>query len=213
LVLQTDHVGGINWNDADMNEKINLMIFASGSGSNAENLIKYFAQHPHVKVGAVVCNNPLAGVLAKATALNVETLLVTNQEVSSPGFLVDLCNLHETGLIVLAGFLRKIPADLIRQYPERIINLHPALLPAHGGKGMYGMYVHQAVIEAEEEISGISIHLVNENYDDGRILAQFKTQISKGESPESLAQKIHLLEQQFLPQVVDDYAKSLLKKS
>lgn len=196
-----------------MKDKLNLMIMASGSGSNAENLIRYFQFDKHLQVKGVICNNPKAGVLERAKNLNVKTHLISNQEVENEHFLVNLCLDNEIDLVVLAGFLRKMPTDFIQQFPDRILNLHPALLPKFGGKGMYGMKVHQAVIAAQEIESGITIHLVNENYDEGRIIAQFKTPIHAGDDAEALAKKIHDLEQQFLPCVVKDYAESLLKKS
>ncbi len=183
--------------------KQNVAIFASGTGTNAVNLIRYFAQHPEVNVAVLVCNREQAPVVEKARALGVEVLLVSNDEVENGLTLLQELDYRAINWIVLAGFLRKIPVNLINGYQDHIINVHPALLPKFGGKGMYGNFVHTAVLEAKEEESGITIHLVNEEFDKGRILAQFATTIDENDTVETIAEKIHALEQKHFPETVE----------
>lgn len=179
--------------------KINLAILASGSGTNAQNLIHHFSNHSIIQVVLVVSNKPNAGVIQKSKSLGVPVAILCNDEVESAEVLGDILRSAKVDLIVLAGFLRKIPLRVIAEWPERIINIHPSLLPKFGGYGMYGIRVHQAVLEAGEPSSGISIHLVSEEYDRGRILFQAEVNVDKADSPESLALKIHQLEYQHLP--------------
>ncbi len=189
----------------------NLAIFASGSGTNAEQLIRHFQDHPNLRIACVYCNNPKAGVLKRAKNLNVESTVFTKAEFSDPKFLVSLKakNIHG---IILAGFLWKVPDYLTDQYQNLIINIHPALLPKYGGKGMYGHFVHEAVIKNKEEKSGITIHLVNEKYDDGQILFQASCNVTAKDTPDSLADKIHQLEHVHFPRVANDYFSETLFK-
>lgn len=179
----------------------NLIIFASGAGSNAKAIIEYFQTHGGAKVSLIVSDNPQAGVLPMAQGFDIPTLLIEKQDLSTAAFLDTLKN-HHPQLLILAGFLKKIPKEMIQAFPQKIINLHPSLLPKYGGKGMYGMRVHQAVIAAGEKESGITIHLVNEHYDEGPPIFQAKVVIAPNETAESLAEKIHVLEHLHLPQTI-----------
>ena len=189
-----------------------LAVFASGSGSNAENLIRYFnIEHPElqVRVSLVAVNKPQAYVLERARNLGVPSFVFDKKAFypcadEKPACFPVLEALQAANIdyIVLAGFLWLFPAYLIQAFPERIVNIHPALLPSYGGQGMYGMFVHQAVVAQGEEESGITIHLVDGAYDHGQNLFQARCRLDKGETPESLAQKIHLLEQAHFPPVV-----------
>ncbi len=180
-----------------------IAIFASGTGSNAENLIRFFKNHPQIAVKLVVSNKSDAAVIQKAQNLGVETVFLPNTAFVDGQELINLLRQHEIEWIVLAGFLRKISPELIAHFPNHIINIHPSLLPKYGGKGMYGMHVHEAVIAAKESTSGITIHLVNEEFDKGAILAQYTTNLSNSDTPATLAQKIHALEHQFFPIIVE----------
>jgi len=194
-----------------------IAVFASGSGTNAENLIRYFSCHKEITVALVVANRPDASVLERAKRLQVPALvfnrvdfypLTTSEKCSHP--LLDALAAAQIDYIVLAGFLWLIPSYLLETYPNRIVNIHPALLPAYGGKGMYGMYVHRAVIQNGETESGITIHLVDEQYDNGSHLFQARCRIDSGETPDSLAHKIHLLEQEHFPKVVEEWINARL---
>ncbi len=180
-----------------------IALFASGNGSNAINLIRYFEKHPSVKVSLVVCNRESAPVVEKSRELGIEVLVVSNEQVENGLTLLQELDYRSIKWIVLAGFLRKIPLNLLRGYPNRIINVHPALLPKYGGQGMYGMNVHRAVVDAKELKSGISIHLVNEEFDKGKLLAQFETEILATDTPEMVAEKVQMLEHQHFPEVVE----------
>jgi phosphoribosylglycinamide formyltransferase 1 len=180
-----------------------VAIFASGNGSNAVNLIEHFQNHASIRVDLLICNKASAPVVEKAKNLGVETLIFDNEAFENGLTVLQELDYRAIEWIVLAGFLRKIPVNIIRGYHNRIINVHPALLPKFGGKGMYGMYVHQAVVAANEVKSGISIHLVNEEFDKGAILAQFDTVIDSSDSPEDVAQKIHTLEHKHFPIIVE----------
>ena len=184
-------------------KRIKIAIFASGNGSNALNLIEYFRDHAQIEVAVVVSNNPNAPVLEKVKPFAVETLLFSNEQFETGVELVDALKKQEIEWIILAGFLRKIPQLILNNFPNRIINVHPSLLPKFGGKGMYGMHVHRAVVEAKEPVSGITIHLVNENFDEGKILAQFSTPLGLDKTAESVATKIHVLEQKHFPYIVE----------
>ena len=171
-----------------------IILFASGSGSNARCIIDHFADsQKNVDVALVVSNNQEAGVLNMAEDRGIKTKLITRGELGSIEFLEEL-NSQAPGLIILAGFLLKIPALFIKKFNGRIINIHPALLPKYGGKGMYGMNVHKAVKEAHEKVSGCTIHWVNENYDEGAIIAQHLCQLTENEGPEEIARKVLSLE-------------------
>lgn len=178
-----------------------VLIFASGSGSNAENIIDYFWRRPALSIQfEIFTNNKNAGVIDRARRLHIPCALINKDQFNDEQLLKAI---GEVDLIVLAGFLWLIPDYLIKAYPDKIINIHPALLPAYGGKGMYGDRVHKAVIENKEKQSGISIHYVNENYDEGEIILQARCKVSKEDSPESLAEKIHKLEHTYFPIVVE----------
>lgn len=185
-----------------MNKK-SIALFASGNGSNAENLIRFFQNHPQIEVKMLVCNKADAPVVEKARALGVEVLVFTNEEFESGLTVLQELDYRAIDWIVLAGFLRKIPLNIIHGYPNRMINIHPSLLPKYGGKGMYGKFVHEAVVSAKEPKSGISIHLVNEEFDQGEILAQFETVVTPEDTWESLAAKIHALEHKHFPIIVE----------
>lgn len=186
---------------------IRLIIFASGSGTNAENIIKYFNQSDCVKVTFVLTNNQNAGVLDRANKLNIPSKIFSKLELNTDSFLQFLKN--EADFIILAGFLLKIPEKIIKAFPNKIINIHPALLPNYGGKGMYGMHIHNAVVVNKESKTGITIHYVNENYDEGAIIFQKKVAINKKDSPSDVAVKIHKLEQDNFPRIIK---KIILKK-
>lgn len=183
--------------------KTSIGIFASGTGSNAINLINYFKNHTSIEIGFVLSNKSDAPVLNSAKALGIETIYRTNEEVANGNFLVKLCQTHGIDWIILAGYLRLIPLQLIHNYENKIINLHPSLLPKYGGKGMHGTHVHKAVIEAKETESGITVHFVNEEFDKGRIIAQFRCSIDDKDTVETLEKKIHVLEQSYLPVVIE----------
>lgn len=180
-----------------------ILIFASGSGTNAENIIKYFKADKIAAVVAVFTNNPDAKVIERAQKLNVSPYIFTKTELNQAVFLQKI-NQFEPDLIVLAGFLLQFPEAIIQAYPNKIINIHPALLPKYGGKGMYGMHVHRAVVENKEKESGISIHYVNENYDEGAIIFQKKVTLLITDTPEVVAKKIHELEQKYFPAVIEE---------
>jgi phosphoribosylglycinamide formyltransferase-1 len=181
----------------------NIAIFASGTGTNAENIIRSFnTPGSAVRVALVVTNRSDAPVIQKAEALGVPAYVLDRQSISSPETMLPLLRKHGTGMIVLAGFLLLVPAFLIREYP--IINIHPALLPKFGGKGMYGMNVHKAVVDAREPRTGITIHFVSEEYDKGEILFQASVDVLPDDTPEMVAQKVHQLEYTHYPTVIKE---------
>jgi phosphoribosylglycinamide formyltransferase 1 len=184
-----------------------IVIFASGSGTNAENIIKYFETKEIGTVVAVFTNNPIAKVLERAKKFRLPTEIFSKSELFESKVLQKLNN-FQPDLIVLAGFLLKLPESIIESYPNKIINIHPALLPKYGGKGMYGMNVHKAVVENKEKETGITIHYVNENYDEGNIIFQKKVTLLVTDTPEVVAEKIHELEQKYFPSVVEDVLTS-----
>lgn len=179
-----------------------LAIFASGKGSNAEKIIAYFKGHPRITVSLIVSNKKDAGVLGIALRNQIKTLLISKENFNHTDTYVQYLKNQGITHIVLAGFLWKVPDNLIQSFPKKIINIHPALLPKYGGKGMYGEHVHQAVINAGEKESGISIHLVDEEYDHGKTLFQAKVKIDATDTPDSLAEKIHVLEHRHYPEVI-----------
>lgn len=180
-----------------------ILIFASGSGTNAENIIRHFKEKREATVVAVFTNNPKAKVIDRAQNLEVEVEIFSKTELSEIHFLQKIA-LLQPDLIVLAGFLLQMPESIVNAYPNKIINIHPALLPNYGGKGMYGMHVHRAVVENKESHTGITIHYVNENYDEGQVIFQKKVALSITDTPEIVAEKIHELEQQYFPTAVED---------
>lgn len=177
-----------------------IAIFASGSGSNAENIIKYFQDNKKAEVVLVLSNNPKAQVLGRATRLGVPNMGFNKQQLNDSTWAIE--NLKDLDLIVLAGFLWKFPDHLLKAFPNKVINIHPALLPKYGGKGMYGMHVHSAVVENKEEESGITIHYVNEHYDEGAIIFQAKCKVNRTDTPSDVAVKIHDLEMKHFPEVI-----------
>ncbi len=183
-------------------KKKRIAIFASGAGSNAARIIAHCNNSGSIEVALIVCNNPQAGVIAIAERNHIPCLLISKKEFLETGY-VDFLHDENISLIVLAGFLWKVPSILVHHFPGRIINIHPALLPNYGGKGMYGMAVHKTVIEAKEKFSGITIHFVDEEYDHGSIIFQEKVSIDPGETPESLAEKIHRLEHEYFPKIIE----------
>lgn len=186
-----------------------LVIFASGAGSNAQQIIHYFKNSALAKVCLIVCNKPGAGVLSIAKNENIPVLLIEKERFfRGDAYLPELQKIN-TDLIVLAGFLWKIPQILIDAYPRRIINIHPALLPKYGGRGMYGQYVHEAILNAGEMESGITIHYVDEHYDNGDVIFQTACPIVESDTWETLAQRIHQLEHLHYPMVIEDLVKNL----
>jgi len=185
----------------------NIAIFASGSGSNAENIIQYFRNNPGFNFPVIVSNNPDAYVHERARKAGVRSVCFSKADFLDGAPVVNLLRELNIDQIVLAGFLLKIPETLIREYPSGIINIHPALLPKYGGKGMYGHRVHEAVALAHERESGITIHYVNEKYDDGNIIFQAKCQLDTSDTPDSIAQKVHQLEYIYFPQVIENLWK------
>ena len=180
-----------------------LSIFVSGNGTNLQRIAEYFKGNPDVEIVNVVCNNPKAYAIERAKNLGIPVKMINRQEFNSPEFTEEMASL-KLDLIVLAGFLWKIPASLIQAYPKKIVNIHPALLPKYGGKGFYGEHVHEAVVAAKEQFSGITIHFVNEIYDNGEIILQAYTALDPDETPDTLAAKIHLLEQAYFPVAIQN---------
>jgi len=178
-----------------------IVIFASGSGTNAENIIRHFQKSSMARVNWVLCNKEGAGVLSRAKRLGVSTRVFTKKELFSKEFIEFV--VAEGDFVVLAGFLLKVPNELTRAFEGAMVNIHPALLPKYGGKGMYGMNVHRAVVENREKESGITIHYVNENYDEGAIIFQKSVAVDLQDSPEDVARKIHILEQENFPVVIE----------
>lgn len=180
-----------------------IVLFASGSGSNVENIARYFKDHGTVRVSCVLTNKSDALVIERCKKLDLPLLYFNRKAFSGSSVVLSLLSSLKPDLIVLAGFLWKIPQDLIEAFPNRIINIHPALLPKYGGKGMYGTKVHQAVKDNGESETGITIHYVNENYDEGAIIHQSKTPIHKNDSIEVIADKVHQLEYQDFPRIIE----------
>ena len=178
-----------------------IAIFASGEGTNTQHLINYFTISD-VKICLVVCNNPSAYVLKRAEKSGIQTIVVDKEIFYGTDILLKKLKDEKIDLIVCAGFLWKIPDNILNAFPNKIINIHPALLPKFGGKGMYGMNVHKAVIAAGEKESGITIHYLNEHYDEGKIIFQAKCKVAKGDTPEKLADKVHALEYEYFPKIV-----------
>jgi phosphoribosylglycinamide formyltransferase-1 len=181
-----------------------IAIFASGAGSNARKIIEHFSQHPKIRVDLIVCNKPTAGVLNIADEHGIPTLLLDKEQFFRGNAYVDEFKVDDIEFIVLAGFLWKVPDALIHAYPGKIVNIHPALLPKYGGKGMYGNFVHEAVIANKEKESGISIHLVDEVYDHGKIIFQAKCEVKEDDTAETLAARIHELEHKHYAKVIEE---------
>jgi phosphoribosylglycinamide formyltransferase 1 len=183
---------------------INLAIMASGSGSNAEAIIRRFKNHPCIYVKLVLSNKPTAYVLQRAAQLDVPSMVFNREEFYQTDKVVNVLKDLRIDWVILAGFLWLVPDNLLKAFPNKIINIHPALLPKYGGKGMYGMNVHQAVVNAKEKQSGITIHLLNEKYDDGPALFQTTCDIDANDTPENVAEKIHKLEHEHFPRVIEE---------
>jgi phosphoribosylglycinamide formyltransferase 1 len=186
-----------------------IALFASGSGSNVENIAHFFKNNKYVQPYLVLCNNPKAFVINRAAKLNIPVLVFNKQQFYDTDFIIQQLKFNEIDIIVLAGFLWLIPPSLIEAFPNRIINIHPALLPKYGGKGMYGMKVHQAIIDNKEKESGITIHLVNEEYDKGKILFQAKCNVTPDDKAESVATKVHDLEYKHFPEQIEKFTLTL----
>ncbi|MBT3801164.1 MAG: phosphoribosylglycinamide formyltransferase [Bacteroidetes bacterium] len=182
----------------------NIAIFASGSGSNAENIANYFAKNEQIALKCIFTNNPLAGVIERAKRLDIPYHVFDKTSLQQRTDIIDKLQTDKIDLIVLAGFLRKIPDTIIQLYPHKIINIHPALLPKYGGKGMYGDKVHASVKQNRDKITGISIHYVNSYYDEGQIIFQKSCTIDpETESVDEIAQKVHALEYEYFPIVIE----------
>ncbi|CAL2102470.1 Phosphoribosylglycinamide formyltransferase [Tenacibaculum sp. 190130A14a] len=180
-----------------------IVIFASGSGSNAENIINYFNSSKIATVTHVLSNNEHAKVFERCERLNIEASLFDKENFTKEDTVLNFLHV-EADFIVLAGFLWRIPSKIVEAFPDKIINIHPALLPKFGGKGMYGMHVHKAVKEQNEPETGITIHYVNENYDEGAIIFQASTTLSENDTPETIAAKVHELEYKHFPKVIEE---------
>jgi phosphoribosylglycinamide formyltransferase-1 len=194
---------------------VRIAIFASGRGSNAERIINYFAGHPDIEVALIVTNKPDAGVLLHAAAHHIPAVVMTGRQLRAQIIPEEFLQCRKIDFIVLAGFMILIPAWLVNAYPHRIVNIHPALLPKYGGKGMYGMHVHNAVKAAGEHSSGITIHYVNEVYDEGAVIAQYDTTLHPTDSSLDIARKVQILEHRYYPEVIEGVIRReiLVKRS
>lgn len=182
-----------------------VAVFASGSGTNFQQICEYFNQKNNdIKIELLIVNKKNAYVLERAKQLNVKSQYFNREDFYYSDRVVECLKENQIDFIVLAGFLWLIPDNILKEYPNKIINIHPALLPKYGGKGMHGHHVHEAVIAAKEQESGITIHYVNEKYDEGNIIFQAKCSISSEDTADSLAEKIHLLEKEHFPKVIDN---------
>lgn len=189
--------------------KKRIVLFASGSGTNAENICRYFAKSETVEVVGLISNNPQAGVIAKMQPLQVPVELVSRKQLNDEAYMRTLLSNYRPDVLVLAGFLLLVPAYLVHLYPDRIINIHPALLPKYGGKGMYGHHVHEAVLANKESEHGITIHLVNERFDEGAHLFQQSFKVTALDDLESISRKISLLEMTHFPKVLEAFIAGL----
>jgi phosphoribosylglycinamide formyltransferase-1 len=180
----------------------NIVVFASGSGSNAIKIYEYFQKDHSVNIKALYCNKKSAPVIQKFQNIGIKTIIFEKNKLEDGGVLMSLLSLNPK-LIILAGFLLKMPAEIISNFKNRIINIHPALLPSYGGKGMYGINIHRRVVENNELFSGLTIHYVNKDYDKGAIIFQEKVELSKNESAETLSKKILKLEHLYYPKVIE----------
>ena len=187
--------------------KCRIAIFASGNGTNAYKLINYFHNHPTVEIVMLLCNKSNAPVLSKVKD-PIHKIICTNQALIERGYLTSVCSTYAIDMIVLAGFLRKLPEELIQMYTHKIINIHPSLLPKYGGEGMYGLHVHQAVVDGNERETGTSIHYVSEEFDTGKIIAQFYTEVLETDTAELIMQKVLLLEHYYYPLVIENLVYS-----
>ena len=187
-----------------------IAILASGSGSNAENIARYFSGSDFATVSFIISNNPEAYVIERARNLGIECAVVTRAEFMEADKVISMLRERDIDFVVLAGFLLLVPAKLIQAYSGKIVNIHPALLPKHGGKGMYGDRVHRAVVESGDTESGITIHLIDEQYDKGTTFFQAKCQVLPTDSPDDVAAKVHALEYEHFPAVIERMMRTLL---
>ena len=183
--------------------KKNIAIFASGSGTNAENIINYFRNNPRISINLIVTNREDAFVRERAKRLEVDSYVIKKEAWKNQNLVNDLLSKYNIDYIILAGFLLRVPQYILNKFHNRVINIHPALLPKFGGKGMYGNNVHKAVIDSKDEESGITIHFCNENYDEGNIIFQAKCPISPNDTFEVVAQKVHQLEYKYFPVIIE----------
>lgn len=186
-----------------LSNKKRIAIFASGSGSNAQRICQYFLCHPTIQVSLILSNNENATVFDRLKAFGIPSIHLNNKACNNGDQMVDLMKKHHIDFIALAGFLRLIPTQLVDAFPDRIINIHPALLPNYGGKGMYGHHVHQAVFDNKEAVSGLTIHFVNNHFDEGEHICQIKTDITNVNSPDEIAQRVLRLEHQYYPAIIE----------
>lgn len=186
----------------------NIILFASGNGTNAENICICFQHNPEIKVAALFCNKSDAGVIKKMKPFNIPVHVFSKQEINDETFFLPLIQQYHPTLIVLAGFLLLMPKYLIKKFPNAIINIHPALLPKHGGKGMYGHHVHEAVLASNEKEHGITIHFVNENFDEGKPVFQKNFKVEKEDDLNSISKKIAELEMEYFPKVIEQLLKN-----
>ena len=181
-----------------------IAIFATGGGSNAQKIIDHFENHDSIKVSLIISNKKKAGVLERAAANNIPTLIINREEFYQTENILQNLDTFQIDFIVLAGFLWLMPTYLVKSYVNKVVNIHPALLPKYGGKGMYGMNVHRAVHAAKETESGMTIHYVNEHYDEGTIIFQAKCSLQSSDSPEDIAKKVLQLEHEYYPKVIEN---------
>lgn len=192
-------------------ENARIAIFASGTGTNAKVLIDYFSNHQSIHVACLISNKENCGAVDLAKEQQIDVGLFCNESLVEGNTLVTYLSQNKIDFLVLAGFLRKIPFSIISYYKDKIINLHPSILPDFGGKGMYGKYVHEAVLNAKKKQTGITIHLVNENYDEGNYIAQFYLPVLPNETVSSLEDRIRKLEHRYFPFVIEGYINSITK--
>ncbi|KYG83811.1 phosphoribosylglycinamide formyltransferase [Roseivirga echinicomitans] len=184
--------------------KKRIAVFASGSGTNAQKIFEYFENHEEVEVVLLLCNKKIAGVLERARNFSIPTFTFSRKEFYETQLVLNALREHQVDVIVLAGFMWLVPEYLVQAFSDKIVNIHPALLPKFGGKGMYGMHVHEAVKAAGEKETGITIHLVNQQYDEGSILAQFSCNLSTNDAPEEIARKVQVLEHENYAKVIEN---------
>lgn len=194
--------------DLTIHSKVKIAIFASGGGSNADKIIQYFKNHPFVEVGLVVSNKVDAGVLKIAAANNINALIITKESFSKTEDVIEILKSLKTNLVVLAGFLWLVPKHFVDAFPNKILNIHPSLLPKYGGKGMYGHFVHEAVKNNHDTESGMTIHVVNEKFDDGNIIFQKKCLVNDQMNANEIAAEVLKLEHTYYPQVIEKFIKN-----
>ncbi|WP_159466906.1 phosphoribosylglycinamide formyltransferase [Dyadobacter sp. 3J3] len=186
-----------------------IAIFASGSGSNAEKICEYFEGRADVQINLILTNNPQAGVIQRARKFQIPVVVFDRKTFYETERVLEILKNNQIDLIVLAGFMMLIPASLLETYSEKMVNIHPALLPKYGGKGMYGHFVHEAVVANAEKESGITIHFVNENYDEGNIIFQASCEVTETDTPDNVAKKVQVLEHEHFPRVIDEVVSKL----